>query len=133
MGEKGSAAMKQFADAEADANKVVSVITQIEARSSIARLLREKRLTPLEALSTVQIFTMDIVWMTEQPVTAHVIQTAKTIIDMHSLRTLDAVQLASAIVARTRLSAPDMRFIGSDINLLAAAMAEGFDVWDPAI
>jgi predicted nucleic acid-binding protein len=67
----------------------------------------------------------------EQPVNAPVLEAASTAVERHYLRALDAVQLASAIVARDLLAASDMRFISSDLELLEAARAEGFDTWNP--
>jgi hypothetical protein len=48
------------------------------------------------------------------------------------LRALDAIQLASAIIARDLMQAPDMRFIASDKQLLEAAKNEGFAIWNPS-
>jgi predicted nucleic acid-binding protein len=67
----------------------------------------------------------------EQPVNPPVLEAANTAVDHHHLKALDAVQLASAIVARDLLAAPDMRFVSSDLELLDAARAEGFDTWNP--
>jgi hypothetical protein len=69
--------------------------------------------------------------MIEQPINPPVLDAAGTLIDRHCLRTLDAIQLGSAVVARDLLAAPDMRFIASDKNLLDAAEEEGFATWNP--
>ena len=68
---------------------------------------------------------------TEQPVDSAVLKVAGTLIESHHLRALDAVQLASAIVSREQLADTTMRFIASDMALLAAARNEGFTTWDP--
>jgi len=62
----------------------------------------------------------------QQPIDLIVLEVSGLLIDRHQLRSLDAIQLAGAIIAR------DMRFIASDKELLNAARAEGFDIWDPA-
>ncbi|MEP6988679.1 MAG: type II toxin-antitoxin system VapC family toxin [Chloroflexota bacterium] len=48
----------------------------------------------------------------------------------YDLRTLDAIQLACALYARSLLSEP-ITFLSSDQDLLAAARAEGFGIDDP--
>lgn len=70
--------------------------------------------------------------MIEQPVSTPVLEVASKMIDLHFLRAMDAAQLGCAVVARDLLAAPDMRFITSDNDLLDAAQAEGFEVWNPA-
>ena len=69
--------------------------------------------------------------MIEQPVNPPVLEAASTLIDRHYLRSMDAVQLGCAIVARDLLAAPDMRLVASDKELLEAAQKEGFDTWNP--
>jgi hypothetical protein len=71
--------------------------------------------------------------MIEQPITAPVLELAGVLVDRYPLGALDAVQLASAVVVRDLMSAPDMRFIASDHALLDAAGEEGFDTWDPTV
>jgi hypothetical protein len=51
-------------------------------------------------------------------------------VDQYTLRTLDAIQLASAIQAVNVLS-QSTTFISSDKYLLAAAVSEGFVTDDP--
>ncbi len=124
--------MAQFADAVNDQDKVVSALTHVEGNSAICRLRKGKFLNPPEASSAMTLLANDLAKVTEQPVNHQVIHTASAMSDRYSLRAMDAIQLGSAIVARDLLAAPDMRFIASDKELLEAAQAEGFDVWDPA-
>ncbi len=60
----------------------------------------------------------------------HIIEEAATLVDKHNLRTLDAIQLASAVQAVKYLNEP-MTFVSADRNLLAAAANEGFATDDP--
>jgi len=55
---------------------------------------------------------------------------ATSIVDRQTLRALDAIQLASTLLASQSTGANDIQFISSDDKLLAAA-AEGFDTWNP--
>ena len=123
--------MLQFALAEDDRNKVVSALAQLETRSAIWRQLKGNRMTRDEASLALNSATAEIRRMVEQPFGPSVFDTAAILAERYSLRTLDAIQLASAVVARDVLGAPDMRFVVSDNELFEAAEAEGFDVWDP--
>jgi len=123
--------MIRFAIAEDDRAKVVSALTQIEARSAICRLRKEKKLTSEQVSVAVGALDGDMRRIIQQPVLPPVLEAANVMVERHYLRALDAVQLASAIVARDLLAAPDMRFIASDKDLLVAARKEGFDTWNP--
>jgi|SRR5665213_1764686 len=123
--------MIRFANAEDDRKKVVSALTQVEARSAICKLRQEKKLTPEEATSALGFLDADMKRVVEQPILPSVLEAANAMVERHYLRAMDAVQLGCAIVARDVMTAPDMRFIASDKNLLEAARKEGFDTWNP--
>jgi predicted nucleic acid-binding protein len=123
--------MLRFAQAEDDRNKVVSALAQIEARSAICRLRKGNRMSPSEAALALDLLTNELRRIVEQPINPPVLEAANTLIDRHTLRALDAVQLGCAVVARDLLAAPNMRFVASDKTLLDAARAEGFDIWNP--
>jgi predicted nucleic acid-binding protein len=123
--------MLRFWLAEHDRNKVVSAIAKIEARSAICRLRKEGRVSPDEVSLAFFSIAAEIKRLTEQPVTPLVLDAASLLIDRHNLRSLDAVQLGSAVVVRDLMSAPDMRFIASDHALLDAAKLEGFGIGNP--
>jgi predicted nucleic acid-binding protein len=124
--------MIRFANAEDDRAKVVSALTQIEARSAICRLGKEKKLTPEQVSSAINALDGDINRLVQQPVLPPVLDAANAMVERHYLRALDAIQLASAIIARDLMQAPDMRFIASDKQLLEAAKNEGFAIWNPS-
>lgn len=123
--------MLRFAQAEDDRNKVVSALAQIEARSAIRRLCKGSRMDSSEASLALDSLSAEMRRMIEQPVNPPVLEAASTLIDRHYLRSMDAVQLGCAIVARDLLAAPDMRLVASDKELLEAAQKEGFDTWNP--
>jgi len=125
--------MVAFASVEDDRNKIVSALAQVEARSGICKLRQAELITPAEAASALELLLAEMRRMIEQPIHPPVLEAASVLVDRHSLRTLDAVQLGCAIVARDLLAAPDMRFIGSDKELIEAARAEGFEIWNPSI
>ena len=49
----------------------------------------------------------------------------------HRLRALDAIHLATGLVARQEASGGTFRFASADKRLNAAALSEAFDVFDP--
>jgi predicted nucleic acid-binding protein len=64
------------------------------------------------------------------PMNAGVITTARQLVYSYRLRSLDAIQLASAVEAK-KLSGMPVTFVAGDKNLQAAAVNEGFIVEDP--
>ncbi len=62
--------------------------------------------------------------------TASVLRRARNLLPNHPLRTLDAIQLASATEVRIQLNTA-LTFLSSDKRLLGAAAREGFLVDDP--
>jgi uncharacterized protein len=131
LDEQGSDNMLRFIQAEDDRNKVVSALASIEARSAITRLCKGNQMSASEASLALDALVSEMRRMIEQPINPPVLEAANTLIDRHSLRSMDAVQLGCAVVARDLLAAPDMRFVASDIELLVAATAEGFATWNP--
>jgi predicted nucleic acid-binding protein len=133
IAEQGTDKMSRFASSEDDRNKVVSALARIETRSAIRRLQQGRFITSAEASLALDLLEDELRRIVEQPVNPPVLEAASALIDRHCLRSLDAVQLGSAIVARDLLAAPDMRFMASDKTLIDAAQAEGFDIWNPAV
>jgi predicted nucleic acid-binding protein len=130
--EQGSDKMLQFGNATHDRSKVVSALSQVEARSGICRLRKGRLLSASEASFALDALAAEMKRIVEQPVNPPVLEAACTFVDRYYLRALDATQLGCAIVARDLLAAPDMRFISSDEELLVAAQQEGFAIWNPA-
>lgn len=102
-------------------------LTEIEIRSALARLEREKALTP-SALNqardeaTQHWTTLDVIAAID-PVKLR----ARRLVNIHSLRAADAVQLAAAMTA-VQDSSAGQAFVTLDVRLSAAAAREGFVV-----
>ena len=65
---------------------------------------------------------------------AHVIERAQDLLEKHTLRAYDSVQLASALEANQHVitaGLPSLIFVSADNQLLTAATAEGFAVDNP--
>jgi hypothetical protein len=123
--------MLRFAAAEASGANVFSALTRIEARSVICRLRKGGRLSPDSASRALSSIASELDRMIEQPINHAVQNLAAVLVERHSIRSLDAIQLGSAIVARDLAAASEMRFIASDMTLLEAARKEGFEIWNP--
>jgi predicted nucleic acid-binding protein len=110
---------------------IVSDLTAVEFTSSLARRVREGEITGVDAVS----FETDYlahhgVEYLPIPLDADVRARARALLKTHSLRTLDALQLASAIEAMTILG-EQLTFVSADLRLLTPASAEGFTTDNP--
>src|SRR5262249_9320213 len=110
---------------------LVSDPASVEMFSTFARLQRNG------IISTNSVRTLQGSLMTNMvreylsiPIDTATLAMARTLTDRHVLRTLDAIQLACAIVASTTLGVP-LTFVSGNNRLLAAATAEGFTTDNP--
>jgi hypothetical protein len=129
--ERGSDWILNWIEPPTSAIVIVSEITIIEIRSLLARHVREGSLTAKEQIALRDDFLLHaaneyLVVLLDSTLVIH----AAKLIEMHKLRTLDAIQLASAISARNMLGVP-LTFLSADKNLLVAAESEGFAIEDP--
>jgi uncharacterized protein len=110
---------------------LVSELALVEIQSLLARRVREGTVQQPAAQQLRNDFLLhyrdDYLVMY---LDTNILQSAGHLVNQHKLRTLDAIQLASAIQAMRILAEP-MIFISSDVNLLNAASAEGFATDDP--
>jgi predicted nucleic acid-binding protein len=125
--------MRRFAEAERDRDKFVSALARVEASSAICRLRQGGRLNQMEAAQILNEITEETRQMNEQPITKDILDAAMALIDPQEIRTLDAIQLGSALVLRNLLERSEIRFIAADYRLLLAAQAEGFETWNPTV
>ena len=110
---------------------IVSELTLVEMFSLLARRQREGSLSA----PNTGILQGNFLLHCEReylvtPLDSGVLRLARQLVDKHPLRTLDAIQLASALHVVNILNEP-MTFISGDKNLLSAAAAEGFVTDDP--
>ena len=112
-----------------------SVLTQPEIVSALQRRVREGI---LEADQAQQLAQHVLEHMTQSyalaTITPPVITQACALLHRHPLRAYDALHLACALavreaITRQQLSGPV--FVAADDALLAAALAEGFPVYNP--
>lgn len=110
---------------------IVSAITSVEMFSVFARREREKAISP--GLSRIVrndfLFHLENEYLSIE-IDSFILARSRDLINTYPLRTLDALQLACAIHAKTSLNAP-IAFISADTNLLLAATTEGFITDNP--
>jgi len=102
--EVGSAGVRSMTNPEAANIIVIAAVTLVEMFSLLARRVREDTLPVANATALGNVFLLH----TEKeyltvPVDSHVLVQARALVERHPLRTLDAIQLASAQRAGTIL------------------------------
>jgi len=126
--EIGSAWMRNIA---ANNLIIIAEFSTVEMFSLVSRRHRERTITNKMKVEIQRVFlrhveTEYLVILSDAPVYT----LARDLVNRYTLRTLDAIQLASALQATTKLNVP-VDFISADNNLLAAAVAEGFVTDNP--
>jgi predicted nucleic acid-binding protein len=103
----------------------VSRLSAVEVPSAISRRWRDGLLSIAQRDSAIDAFSEDMKewWIIE--LTDDLSRRAVELLGLHRLRSGDAIQLASALIARDRSSDEFGRFVAYDARLLAAAIAEG--------
>jgi len=130
--EKGSESLMQLMERIDDSRKLVSSLASLEVRSAIRRRQRAGEIPLSDADQALASLAAEGLRMVEQPISPAVIETTRLILDCHPLRTLDALHLATCLVARDTLRATDICFVSSDGALLEAAESEHLQVSNPA-
>ena len=129
--ERGSDSLVRLLEQVMDMNRIVSSLALLEVRSAIRRREREADLSPVDADACLMDLASEGSRMVEQPLSPAVIATAGDILDRHPLRCLDALHLATCLMARETLGISDIYFVSSDKALLAAARQERLQIFDP--
>lgn len=131
LSEPGSEWVRGLADLRHGNVILVSDLTTVEFCSALARRQREGSITPTNAIVLQIRFFADFEReYLSIALTRNLLRSACDSFDRHPLRSLDAIQLASAREARYVLQ-EEIVFVTADKNLLAAAASEGFATDDP--
>jgi len=114
---------------------LIARVTIIEITSGLARRKREGYLSPAHARSIRLLLDYhagrDYLGI---GLSSSIVSLAQDLLEKHSLRAYDSVQLASALEARSRLtntSLSPLLFVAGDIQLLSAASAENLTIDSP--
>ncbi len=116
-------------------NVILAQITQVEIASAFARRKKGKTLSDDDAANALRSFELDLadVFITFGMAGEH-IRSAADLATKHALRGYDAVQLATALAANFDIIESGRKalvFVSSDVDLNAAAGAEGLSVENP--
>ena len=102
----------------------VSRLSEVEVPSALARLSRDRRLSPRARDRALRAFAVDMASWHVVELTADVTRLARAQLLRHELRAGDAIQLASAIWLRQSTSLSGL--LAFDARLITAAVAEQF-------
>lgn len=123
--------MRSWIERPAGNTIIASELVAVEVYSALARRRRDGTLDS----NAVSLLQNDLLGHVQNEyviiaLESKILVQARRLIDQYPLRTLDAIQLATALYA-TNLFRFGLNFICGDVNLLAAATAEGFAVDNP--
>lgn len=133
MQEKGTETVIKLLEQLEDTRKLVSSLAALEIRSAIRRRERSKDIPSTEANAALQLLDDELRRLVEQPLTSRVVEMARRCLDLHPLRALDAIQLASCLVVRDHLMDEPLTFVTSDKTLLKSAASEGLRILNPEV
>lgn len=106
----------------------VSPVTRIECASMLSRLRHFRQIGWSDAQVALDAIGRDTESFDQVRFDEILESTAMQVSLDHNLKTLDSIQLASALVRKNEIQ----KFVASDRKLLAAARKEKFEVEDPA-
>jgi predicted nucleic acid-binding protein len=112
-------------------NTAVSSLTRVEATSAFTRREAEGLLSMGDLALVLARLELVLQHLGQVPLSENVLSTAERLVPTHGLRTLDAIQLASALSLVQSAHAEDILFIAADRRLLAAATQSGLKIWNP--
>lgn len=116
-----------------DRYKAISALAALEVRSAIRRRQSSGDTPAAAAEQALAVLTSERRRLVEHPVTSQVLDEASAVIDRRNLRALDALQLATALIAARAFNDKDeVHFVVSDQKLMNAAREEGLHGWDPS-
>ena len=133
--ETGTAWVRTLTDPSAGNDLYLANITQVEVVSAIKRRERAGGMPTDDANDCIAQFEFDFANQYQTiEVTEEVLTRAVALVQSHTLRAYDAVQLATALElhdARELLGLPALTVVSSDVDLNTAAVGEGLVVEDP--
>lgn len=131
LSEAGSGWVRSWIAAEAGHTITLSQIASVELASVLARRVREGHLRPAIAQGLYSSFRHHVSrHYVVTPVTGDLLDQAAMLSFRHRLRSLDAIQLSSALETQS-LAGAAIQFISSDANLLSVAALEGLKTDNP--
>jgi hypothetical protein len=130
--ERGSQRMLELAHPDVGHRLTILTLTCVEFRAALRRRVQLGDLETTLATSLIDQMKghLESIFVV-QPMTDAVLDAASAVLDRHTLRANDALQLAGALVVRDSAGDTELWFVTSDQDLIGPAGAEGFHVVDP--
>lgn len=129
--EQGSEALIRLLEPLDDSQKFVSALASLEVRSALRRRERMREISSADVDRALGAVESECAQIAQQLVDARVVDAGKVLLDLHVLRALDALHLATCVVLRETLQDADICFVSADDALLKAAATERFPVLNP--
>ena len=107
---------------------VISAVLPVELRSALRRRVTERTLDANRVPAILRRVAEDRAYWTLIEVGTDVLAAAAALLAAHPLRTLDAIQVASAQIFAARVSPPPLLFVSADTRQTEAAAAVGLSV-----
>ena len=130
--ERGTDELISLMEAVEDNRKLISASTPLEVYAAIRRRERVGAISREDASAALDILRLEAARVVQEPLNPAVLEAARQLLDRTGLRWPDALQLASALVAREMFQGTEIIFVSASAQMLEAARAEGFNVLDPA-
>ena len=106
----------------------VSVITEIEAHSAFKRLLSEKAVNEYDYKTLINEFDADYQYFTRINIDDFVLKNAKLLIERHQLKTLDSIQMGTALLLKDDIDC----LVSCDARMIRSGKKEGLKTADPS-
>lgn len=127
----GTDALIRLLEPVEDNRKLISAATPLEVFAALRRRERSGELSAQSAAAAVEILRLETARMVQQPLNPAVLEAARQLLERSSLRWVEALHLAAAIVAREMFQGAEIVFVSSSESLLETAKTEGFPTFDP--
>jgi len=129
--EAGTDAIIRLMEATEDNRKLISAATPLEVYAALKRRERLGDLALHDSEAARNILRVEAARMVQQPLNPAVLEAARQALDRHELRSSEALQLGSAVVAREMFQGMEIVFVSADLRLLTAAREERFETLNP--
>jgi predicted nucleic acid-binding protein len=105
----------------------VSILCKIEAVSAFKRLSAEKEISQSDYEFLCRELETDLAYFSVMDIDSHIVQNSLSVIDKYQLKSLDSIQLGTAITIGQDID----YFVACDNKLLRACQREGFKTINP--
>lgn len=129
--EEGTSTVIQLMESVEDNRKLICASTPLEVYAALLRQERARSLTREDGETARGILRTEAARMVQQPLNPAALEAARKLLDRHELRSSEALQLGSAMVAREIFHGMEIVFVSSQPRLLEAAAVEHFETLNP--